>query len=77
MNPRFSSSPEQMVTAVINRRSPDDQADSTAQFRAWELYSIGTSERHRFEARRKAYLCPRSVAFNVHGVRLAVSRQSA
>jgi hypothetical protein len=42
-----------------------------------ELYSVGTSERHRFETQRKAYLCPRSVAFNVHGVRLAVSRQSA
>ncbi len=39
-----------------------------------ELYAIGTRERHRFEARRKAYLSPRSVAFNVHGVRVAVNR---
>ncbi len=29
---------------------------------------------HRFEAKRKAYLSPRTVAFNVHGVRLAVHR---
>ena len=31
-------------------------------------------ERHRFEAKRKAYLSPRTVAFNVHGVRVAVHR---
>jgi CO/xanthine dehydrogenase Mo-binding subunit len=42
-----------------------------------ELYAIGTRERHRFEARRKAYLSPRSVAFNVHGVRVAVNRITA
>ena len=29
---------------------------------------------HRFEAKRKAYLSPRTVAFNVQGVRLAVHR---
>src|SRR4029453_10584014 len=27
---------------------------------------------HRFEAKRKAYLSPRTVGFNVHGIRLAV-----
>ena len=42
-----------------------------------ELYAVGTRERHRFEARRKAYLSPRSVAFNVHGVRVAVNRVTA
>jgi CO/xanthine dehydrogenase Mo-binding subunit len=42
-----------------------------------ELCAIGTRERHRFEARRKAYLSPRSVAFNVHGVRVAVNRITA
>ena len=42
-----------------------------------ELHAIGTRERHRFEARRKAYLSPRSVAFNVHGVRVAVNRITA
>ena len=38
------------------------------------LYAIGTSKGHHFEARRKAYASPRSVAFNVHGVRVAVHR---
>ena len=42
-----------------------------------ELYAIGPRERHRFEARRKAYLSPRSIAFNVHGVRVAVNRITA
>jgi putative selenate reductase molybdopterin-binding subunit len=41
------------------------------------LYAAGTRKRHRFEARRKAYLSPRSVAFNVHGVRVAVNRVTA
>jgi CO/xanthine dehydrogenase Mo-binding subunit/aerobic-type carbon monoxide dehydrogenase small subunit (CoxS/CutS family) len=39
-----------------------------------ELYAAGTAAQHRFEAKRKAYLSPRTVAFNVHGVRLAVNR---
>jgi putative selenate reductase molybdopterin-binding subunit len=39
-----------------------------------ELYAAGTKEGHRFEVRRKAYLSPRSVGFNVHGVRVAVHR---
>ena len=42
-----------------------------------ELYAVGTRERHRFEARRKSYLSPRTVAFNVHGVRVAVNRVTA
>jgi putative selenate reductase molybdopterin-binding subunit len=42
-----------------------------------ELHAAGTRERHRFEARRKAYLSPRSVAFNLHGVRVAVNRVTA
>ncbi|CAM3647594.1 molybdopterin-dependent oxidoreductase [Smaragdicoccus niigatensis] len=37
-----------------------------------ELHAIGTAQGHRFEAKRKAYLSPRTIAFNVHGVRLAV-----
>jgi putative selenate reductase molybdopterin-binding subunit len=41
------------------------------------LHAAGTGERHRFEARRKAYLAPRTVAFNVHGVRVAVHRVTA
>jgi len=42
-----------------------------------ELYAAGTRERHRFEARRTSYLSPRTVAFNVHGVRVAVNRVTA
>ena len=42
-----------------------------------ELYAAGAKEGHRFEARRKAYLSPRSVGFNVHGVRVAVHRVTA
>jgi CO/xanthine dehydrogenase Mo-binding subunit/aerobic-type carbon monoxide dehydrogenase small subunit (CoxS/CutS family) len=39
-----------------------------------DLHSAGSKAGHRFEAKRKAYLSPRSVAFNVHGIRLAVHR---
>jgi CO/xanthine dehydrogenase Mo-binding subunit len=39
-----------------------------------ELVAAGTKAGHRFEAKRKAYLSPRTIAFNVHGVRLAVNR---
>jgi len=39
-----------------------------------ELYAAGTRDGHRFEAKRKAYLSPRSMASNVQGIRLAVHR---
>jgi putative selenate reductase molybdopterin-binding subunit len=39
-----------------------------------ELHAAGMAAGHRFEAKRKAYLSPRSIAFNVQGIRLAVSR---
>jgi CO/xanthine dehydrogenase Mo-binding subunit len=39
-----------------------------------ELHAAGAAVGDRFEVRRKAYLSPRSVGFNVHGVRLAVHR---
>ncbi|QCI67378.1 molybdopterin-dependent oxidoreductase [Phreatobacter stygius] len=39
-----------------------------------ELHAAGSAAGHRFEAKRKAYLSPRTVAFNVQGVRLAVHR---
>jgi putative selenate reductase molybdopterin-binding subunit len=42
-----------------------------------DLHAAGTAKGHHFEARRRAYLAPRSVAFNVHGVRLAVHRVTA
>ena len=37
-----------------------------------ELHAEGAKVGDRFIVRRKAYLSPRSVGFNVHGVRLAV-----
>src|SRR4029077_4420849 len=42
-----------------------------------DLHVAGTKAGHRFEAKRKAYLSPRTVAFNVQGVRLAVHRMTA
>ena len=39
-----------------------------------ELHAAGTKVEHRFAASRKAYLSPRTIAFNVQGVRLAVHR---
>ena len=36
----------------------------------------GHADGHRFEAKRKAYLSPRTVAFNVQGIRLAVHRMT-
>jgi putative selenate reductase molybdopterin-binding subunit len=39
-----------------------------------ELYAAGVKVGDRFEVRRKAYLSPRTVGFNVQGVRVAVHR---
>jgi putative selenate reductase molybdopterin-binding subunit len=39
-----------------------------------DLHAAGTKAGHRFETKRKAYLSPRTVAFNVQGIRLAVHR---
>lgn len=41
-----------------------------------DLHAAGTAAGHRFEAKRKAYLSPRTVAFNVQGIRLAVHRMT-
>jgi CO/xanthine dehydrogenase Mo-binding subunit/aerobic-type carbon monoxide dehydrogenase small subunit (CoxS/CutS family) len=41
-----------------------------------DLHAAGTLAGHRFEAKRKAYLSPRTVGFNVHGIRLAVHRMT-
>ena len=46
----------------------------TKQITLVELYAAGTKDGHRFEAKRKAYLSPRTTAFNVQGIRLAVHR---
>jgi putative selenate reductase molybdopterin-binding subunit len=37
-----------------------------------ELHAAGMKDAHRFEAKRKAYLSPRTTAFNVQGIKLAV-----
>jgi putative selenate reductase molybdopterin-binding subunit len=39
-----------------------------------DLHVAGSKAGHRFEAKRRSYLSPRTVAFNVHGIRLAVHR---
>jgi CO/xanthine dehydrogenase Mo-binding subunit/aerobic-type carbon monoxide dehydrogenase small subunit (CoxS/CutS family) len=39
-----------------------------------ELHAAGARVNHRFTVGRRAYLSPRSIAFNVQGVRLAVHR---
>jgi putative selenate reductase molybdopterin-binding subunit len=39
-----------------------------------DLQAAGVATGHRFEAKRKAYLSPRTAAFAVHGVRVAVHR---
>jgi CO/xanthine dehydrogenase Mo-binding subunit/aerobic-type carbon monoxide dehydrogenase small subunit (CoxS/CutS family) len=39
-----------------------------------ELHAAGATVDHRFTISRKAYLSPRTIAFNVQGVRLAVHR---
>ena len=39
-----------------------------------ELHAAGAKVSHRFTVSRRAYLSPRTIAFNVQGVRLAVHR---
>jgi CO/xanthine dehydrogenase Mo-binding subunit len=41
-----------------------------------ELHAEGAKVQHRFTVSRKAYLSPRSIAFNVHGFRIAVHRRT-
>jgi CO/xanthine dehydrogenase Mo-binding subunit/aerobic-type carbon monoxide dehydrogenase small subunit (CoxS/CutS family) len=38
------------------------------------LHAAGTAEGFRFEAKRKSYLTPRTIGFNVQGMRVAVHR---
>jgi putative selenate reductase molybdopterin-binding subunit len=42
-----------------------------------DLYAAGKKDGHHFEARRKSYLAPRTIGFNVQGIRLAVHRVTA
>ena len=41
-----------------------------------ELHAAGTKVNHHFTVSRRAYLSPRTIAFNVQGVRLAVHRMT-
>src|SRR5262249_12172867 len=41
-----------------------------------DLHAAGTKVGHHFEAKRKSYLAPRTIASNVHGVRVAVNRMT-
>jgi CO/xanthine dehydrogenase Mo-binding subunit/aerobic-type carbon monoxide dehydrogenase small subunit (CoxS/CutS family) len=41
-----------------------------------DLHAAGSKAGHRFEAKRKAYLSPRTVAFAAQGIRLAVHRMT-
>jgi putative selenate reductase molybdopterin-binding subunit len=45
---------------------------SERQISLADLYAAGQREGHRFESKRKAYLSPRTTAFNVQGFRVAV-----
>jgi CO/xanthine dehydrogenase Mo-binding subunit len=56
------------------RLEHDSVLSGNDRFSLAELHKAGTEAGHRFEAKRKAYLSPRTIAFNVHGVRLAVHR---
>jgi putative selenate reductase molybdopterin-binding subunit len=69
--------------AQLTRTEPEDwkvegdavvSATRTIDLR--ELYAAGVAAGHRFEAKRKAYLSPRTTAFNVQGTRLAVHRMT-
>ena len=56
------------------RLEDDSVVCGTRRLSLTELHQAGTRAGHRFELRRKAYLSPRTVAFNAHGVRVAVHR---
>jgi putative selenate reductase molybdopterin-binding subunit len=49
-------------------------ASPTGRVKLAELHAAGMVAGHRFEAKRKAYLSPRTVAFNVQAIRCAVNR---
>jgi len=67
-----------MAVPLVECRLADDEVIcGERRIPLCELHAVGTRERHRFEARRKSYLSPRTVAFNVHGVRVAVNRITA
>jgi CO/xanthine dehydrogenase Mo-binding subunit/aerobic-type carbon monoxide dehydrogenase small subunit (CoxS/CutS family) len=63
------------ATAPSDWRLEDDSViRGNQRIALTDLHAAGSAAAHRFEAKRKAYLSPRSIAFNVQGVRLAVNR---
>jgi CO/xanthine dehydrogenase Mo-binding subunit len=56
------------------RLEGDSVVRGNARIALTDLHAAGSAAGHRFEAKRKAYLSPRTIAFNVHAVRLAVHR---
>jgi putative selenate reductase molybdopterin-binding subunit len=64
-------------TSPSDCRVEDDAAIcKTRRILLADLHEAGTRAGHHFEARRKAYLSPRTIASNVHGVRVAVHRMT-
>jgi putative selenate reductase molybdopterin-binding subunit len=64
-------------TAKSDCRVEDDGVIcKTGRISLVELHEAGTSAGHHFEAKRKAYLSPRTIASNVQGVRVAVNRMT-
>jgi putative selenate reductase molybdopterin-binding subunit len=55
----------------------DGVTDGVRRIALKALHQIGRAKGHHFSAKRKAYLSPRTVAFNVQGVHLAINRVTA
>jgi putative selenate reductase molybdopterin-binding subunit len=58
------------------RLEADAVVGATGRIGLTELHAAGIAAGHRFEAKRKAYLSPRTTAFNVQGTRIAVHRMT-
>src|SRR6202008_4662320 len=56
------------------RLDPDAVVCGNRRIPLTELHAAGATVNHRFTVGRRAYLSPRSIAFHVRGVRLAVPR---
>lgn len=56
------------------RLAADAVESATQRISLAELCRLAAAEGHGLEAKRKAYLSPRTIGFNVQGVRLAVHR---
>ena len=64
-------------TPVADCRVEDDSVVCKDQkISLAKLHAAGTQVGHHFEAKRKGYLSPRTIASNVHGVRVAVNRMT-